>query len=101
MNMEIEVRAGNENLDLARMGSRAMTAYFRHTPPEKVVQPDMPEMIEIEGLRYVVVHRAGNVLAVFRVQNTGQLRRMRRPPKPLLAHYKQRQDQQQEGQADE
>ena len=97
----LKITTDPEGSEEARLGVRALAAYYRSAGTEQIEQPDQPEYVRYEGLRYVALHRGGKVLAVFRVQNTGQLRRMRRPPKPLLAHYKQRQDQQQEGQADE
>lgn len=70
---------------LHELTSRALAAYVRD--PDGENQPDFAKsgLADHDGLQYVVLRSpASAVLAIYRVTNAGQLRRMRRPPKALL-----------------
>jgi hypothetical protein len=74
-----------EVADRERYVSRALAAWFRSSelmsPP-----PTDTRVVEFNRLRYVVMASGGKrsvVLAVYRIQNSGQLRRMRRWPKEI------------------
>jgi hypothetical protein len=67
------------------LGRRALAAYYRQpqdfpgavwNPPH----PSSPDVVEHNGRQYVVLHNVNGTLAVYRVRNTGQLRRLRRWP---------------------
>lgn len=62
--------------------TRAIAAYYR-TPG--VNQHGQAELVTYEGKDYVVMVNRNGLLACYRVQNNGQLRRMVRPPKGALA----------------
>jgi len=62
--------------------TRAIAAYYR-TP--NVSQHGGAELVTYEGKDYVVMANIRGLLACYRVQNNGQLRRMVRPPKGALA----------------
>lgn len=70
--------------DDASLCRRAMAAYFR-TPDS--VSPAQPSgggaVTEHDGRLYVVLQNVGGVLAVYRVQNDGILRRMKRWPREV------------------
>jgi hypothetical protein len=70
--------------DLTR---RAFAAYFR-TERDANTVVDQPAasasgLVEHEGKTYVVLHSARGTLAVYRVRNSGQLKRLRRWPAAL------------------
>jgi len=67
----------NEMTDYER---RAFVAYIR---PGEQDQPGNVTELEHEGLRYVVLNNVNGTLAVYRVTNQGQLRRLRRWPDAL------------------
>lgn len=60
--------------------TRAMAAYFRSGG---IDQSDSytRAIEEHKGLRYVVLRNVGGVLAVYRITNSGPLKRLRRYPK--------------------
>ena len=66
---------------------RALAAYYRAETREPGIVPQQPagngDVVEHEGRRYVVLNHVEGILAVYRVRNDGQLRKMRRPPKEL------------------
>jgi len=66
---------------------RALAAYYRAETREPGIVPTQPvgngDVVELEGRRYVVLNHTEGVLAVYRVRNDGQLRKMRRPPKEI------------------
>jgi hypothetical protein len=67
-----------------RIIERAWRAYLA-TDGIAVEQPDSRSRIEtVDGLRYVVLANGRRTLAVYRVTNRGNLRRMRRPPTTLM-----------------
>ena len=67
--------------------SRALAAYFR-TADNGADQPtNEPEVDEIDGLQYVTLHNTNGILAVYRVTNRGDLKRLRRYPLKLDALY--------------
>jgi hypothetical protein len=75
-------------LELARsypdLQRRAMAAYFRTADVPSPDQPaGDPEVIEHDGKLYVVLSNTGRALAVYRVQNNGILRRMKRWPREI------------------
>ena len=61
--------------------TRAIAAYYR-TP--NVNQHGQIELVAHDGKEYVVMTNIRGLLACYRVQNNGQLRRMVRPPKAVL-----------------
>jgi len=64
--------------DLTR---RALVAWFR---TGGIDQPSNASgVVRLDGRLYVVLHNARAVLVVYRVDNDGQLRRLRRPPPAL------------------
>lgn len=72
-------------MDEDELVRRAMAAYFRHAD-DQPIQPNRQESgVEELGGKHYVVLRSGSVLAVYRVTNQGQLRRMKRPPKEITA----------------
>jgi len=69
--------------DLTR---RAFAAYYRTEGDANAVvdQPtDTSGVVEHEGKTYVVLHNARGTLAVYRVRNSGLLKRLRRWPAAL------------------
>ena len=71
-------------MDVRDLSRRAMAAYFRGAAEEgQVVQPSPPDVVEHEGLSYVVLSNTGGVLAVYRVRTDGVLKRMKRWPAAL------------------
>ena len=69
--------------DLTR---RAFAAYFRYVKAKNII-PDQPAdhsgAATAGGKRYIVLRNANRVLAVYRVRNTGMLKRLDRWPKEL------------------
>ncbi|MGC9543602.1 hypothetical protein [Streptomyces sp. UG1] len=63
--------------------SRALAAYFRYQGGDTIDQPSLCEEAEHDGLNYVVLSNQHRTLAVYRVQNSGQLRRLKRWPQTL------------------
>ena len=62
---------------------RAFAAYFR-TGGETAPYPSNNSSVEeVNGLQYAVLRNVNDLLAVYRVEKTGTLRRMRRWPKEL------------------
>ena len=72
--MTNDVRRLHHDKNLAR---RALAAYFRTGGDE---QTSTADVVEHEGLNYVVLSSATSTLAVYRIRNDGVLRRMRRWP---------------------
>ena len=71
-----------ENL-MDELTSRAFTAYFRRHG-ELADQPaNTSGEVVHDGLKYVVLHNANGVLAVYRVTNRGQLKHLTRWPDAL------------------
>lgn len=62
---------------------RALAAYFRTGGTE---QPEAGKssVLESGGLWYVILRNSTDVLAVYRITNEEQLRRMKRPPRELI-----------------
>jgi len=62
--------------------SRALSAYFKTDGGD---QPALGEsgVTSLNDKSYVVLRNVRGVLAVYRIQNSGQLRRLKRPPKEL------------------
>jgi len=66
--------------------SRAMAAYFRAAPAWRgtIDQPaSPPDHVELEGRHYVVLRNIRGILAVYRVRNSGALKRLRRWPREI------------------
>jgi hypothetical protein len=62
---------------------RAFAAWYR-TGHRGLSTPDSDSCVQIAGgLRYAVLRGGGGVLAVYRVQNNGRLKGLRRWPKEL------------------
>lgn len=61
---------------------RALAAYFRTGGSE--AQPTA-RVVKIEGKSYVHLFTDDRTLAIYRVQNVGQLKRLRRWPKEIEA----------------
>jgi hypothetical protein len=60
---------------------RAFAAYFKAGATD---QPSNQSGVEVVGgLKYVHLRSAGRTLAVYRVENVGRLKRLRRWPKEL------------------
>lgn len=60
---------------------RAFAAYFKAGGTD---QPSSQSgVMDVEGLRYVRLFSAGRMLAVYRVDTVGRLKRLKRWPKPL------------------
>jgi hypothetical protein len=68
------------------LGRRALAAYYR-TENRAGVIPDAPsgwgDVVEHQGLTYVVLANSYRTLAVYRVRTSGQLKRLRRWPKEV------------------
>jgi hypothetical protein len=60
---------------------RAFAAYFRSGGSAQPSRYSGP--IAAAGKDYVVLHNVNGILAVYRVRNTGALKRLRRWPKEL------------------
>lgn len=60
---------------------RVFAAWFRKSKALGSATPTGCELVVLEGLRYAVLHAGVQVLAVYRVRNTGQLKYLTRPPK--------------------
>jgi hypothetical protein len=66
--------------------SRAFAAYFRSCTAYSPDQPDGASgIVEHEGKEYVVLHNVNGILAVYRIQNNGRLKGLRRWPAALEA----------------
>jgi len=66
--------------------NRAFSAYFKTAgTATTVAQPSASEsdLVEVEGLKYAVLRNVRGLLAVYRVTNSGQLKRLKRYPKGL------------------
>ena len=60
---------------------RALSAYFKSGG---IDQPSSQSgVIDVDGLRYVRLFSAGRMLAVYRVDTVGRLKRLKRWPKAL------------------
>lgn len=60
---------------------RALSAYFKSGG---VDQPsNQSGVMDVDGLRYVRLFSAGQMLAVYRVDTVGRLKRLKRWPKAL------------------
>lgn len=70
------------DVDSARLKFRAIAAYWLRPVPGRGAPSNAEEMF-INGMRYVVIHDAEGVVAVYRYQNRGQLKRLRRWPREL------------------
>lgn len=65
----------------ANLRRRALAAYFRSGGD---FQPSSASGVQIVGgKKYVLLAAGGKVLAVYRVENIGRLKRLRRWPKEL------------------
>jgi hypothetical protein len=63
---------------------RAFAAYYRSGEGEMPIQPSQYSDVEtLDGKEYVVLRNVNGVIAVYRVMNSGQLKRLKRYPKPL------------------
>lgn len=72
--------------DDERLVARAFAAYFRNANREgwTVDQPSGSSgVVEHNGKLYVHLHNCNGTLAVYRVQTTGQLKRLRQWPKAI------------------
>jgi len=71
------------------MEARAMAAYFRTYKKDgsTPLQPTRPDAVECNGKVYIILHNVNGLLSVYRWTNHGQLRRMKRPPKPIFEMY--------------
>ncbi len=72
---------GADSASDERLGSRALSAYFRtDTYPIIPQQPSEPELWTVDGKYHVVLANSSGILAVYRVKNDGALRRLKRIP---------------------
>ncbi|MFG2618041.1 hypothetical protein ACGFXC_10475 [Streptomyces sp. NPDC048507] len=68
---------------MSTLESRALSAYFRHSDG-LVAQPSGdPDVIDHQGLTYVVLSNVNGTLAVYRHLPAGQLKRMKRWPEEV------------------
>jgi len=65
---------------LDEVSRRALVAYVK-TDGDPL--PSSVESTKIDGLKYVVLKRAGKLLACYRVRNDGKLKRLVRLPKKI------------------
>jgi len=65
-------------MQLSSLESRALAAYYRVSPNADI--PSAPDQFVHDGHRYVVLSNIRGLLAVYRVRNDGQLKRLRRWP---------------------
>lgn len=72
-------------MDRDRLVPRALAAYFNSIAPgDPLPAIERTSIVEHHGLRYVLlVDRNGTEVAVYRVHNSGVLRRMVRPPREV------------------
>ena len=64
--------------------SRAYAAYFRTEGTARTAQPSSnSDICEHDGKEYVVLRNINGVLAVYRITNSGQLKRLKRWPVEL------------------
>jgi hypothetical protein len=80
------MNATKETASDAQLEARALAAYFRSAAREGITA-DQPaggaDVVEHDGLLYVVLGNARGTLAVYRVHNDGMLRRMKRWPREV------------------
>ncbi len=68
-------------------GSRALSAYWRGAKGENLPIPKSePDLYLLDGKHYVVLRNNSEILAVYRIQNTGILKRLKRIPKEIGEH---------------
>lgn len=67
----------------SELARRGLAAFYRAGVPEAGGLHFDADLVRVEGLDYVRVMGAGRVMAVYRVTNQGQLRRLRRWPRGL------------------
>lgn len=70
----------NQKLDLIR---RAKAAYWKFWGNPEAPEPDDASVENINGLEYVVLRGGGQNLAVYRHDNLGRLKKLRRIPQEL------------------
>ena len=76
---------GADSASDERLGSRALSAYFRtDTFPIIPQQPNEPELWTVDGKYHVVLANSSGILAVYRVKNNGALHRLKRVPACLI-----------------
>jgi hypothetical protein len=63
--------------------SRAFVAYFRSEGASAEQPTNPPGIVEHDGKQYVVLDNIGGILAVYRILNSGALKRMKRWPAEL------------------
>ncbi|NPV89241.1 MAG: hypothetical protein HPY50_00515 [Firmicutes bacterium] len=63
--------------------NRAISAYYRTGGPNMQQPSNSSEEVEYNGKYYVVLRNVNGILAVYRITNTGQLKRLKRWPKAL------------------
>lgn len=66
--------------------SRALSAYLR-IGEGVAIQPSEPVVDTVDGREYVVLYNTAELLAVYRVQNRGQLKRLKRWPSEITEAY--------------
>ena len=74
--------ATDEDPDIVR---RSLAAYLRSPAAKKEHPSGLPLMLSYEDKRYSAIINGNGVLAIYRIRNDLQLKRMRRIPVPIIA----------------
>ena len=66
---------------------RVQAAYFKYSTGNPAQPAGSPEFHEIGNREYVTLSNVKGLLACYRIQNNGILRKLPKPPKEIAALY--------------
>ncbi len=66
---------------------RAQAAYFKHSSGPIRQPAGQPEFYEVGEREYVTLANVNGLLACYRIQKDGSLRRLQSPPKEIASLY--------------
>ena len=67
--------------------NRVLAAYFKYSAANSAQPAGSPEFHEIGNREYVTLSNVKGLLACYRIQNNGILRKLPKPPKEIAALY--------------
>lgn len=68
---------------LSQLQCRALSAYYSTDHPAARPPVDVADLVH-DGKPYITIKKSGETLAIYRVRNNGQLKRMSRCPKEVM-----------------
>lgn len=86
MENQIQWLGSADSMLSGNYGSRALSAYWKSAKEGESlsIPKGEPDLYLLDGKHYVILRSNSELLAVYRIQNTGILKRLKRIPKEIV-----------------